>query len=265
MYMESCGQTLNRLVQGIFVVTLLVLSGNPICARDTLARSSGIAAANGSATLSQALTGSGASAVNCWTLTCPFANVVSISASALVAGAHAAKTLSGGAPNTDSCVASAIGAGAVSHGSVAIVNLILAAALATTTVGAGHGPESTPAGNAIALLATGGTVKRGAFLPAVASLSNRQATPIGSGRATCAVNLTSTALAPASVRVAVASTPAATFGAAPTAAHYSSSPDAGIRRVATMTVFSRACNTAFERPAEELTPWQCYLLAKQSS
>jgi hypothetical protein len=58
MYRESCGQTLNRLVRGIFVVELLVLLGNRLVAQATLAFSSGTGAKNGIATLDPALTGS---------------------------------------------------------------------------------------------------------------------------------------------------------------------------------------------------------------
>jgi hypothetical protein len=70
MHRDSCGQTLNRLLQEIFAVTQLVILGNPVCGKDRLAFSSGTAAANGSATLNLALAGTGASAIN-WTLTYP--------------------------------------------------------------------------------------------------------------------------------------------------------------------------------------------------
>jgi hypothetical protein len=51
MYRDSCGHTLNHLVQVILVVTVIVLLRNPLCAKDTSALSLGIAAAMGSAIL----------------------------------------------------------------------------------------------------------------------------------------------------------------------------------------------------------------------
>jgi hypothetical protein len=93
MYRDSCGQ--NRLVQGIFVVALLLLWGNPLLAQDTLALSSSsrTAAANGAATLNPSSTGSGPLIV-IWRLAYPIANVVSIPASAGTADTAAGRRLS---------------------------------------------------------------------------------------------------------------------------------------------------------------------------
>jgi hypothetical protein len=120
MYRDSCGQTLNRLVQGIFVVTLLVKLRNPLRGQDRLALSFGTAAANGSATMDLALTGNGPAAIN-WMLTYP-----------------------------------------------RVANRAMAAGLTTAAIG--NSTESSPAGNAIALFATGGNLMGGAILPAVASV-----------------------------------------------------------------------------------------------
>src|ERR1700733_10158177 len=105
---------------------------------DSLALSSGTAAANGSVSLSLALTspaGSQPSAIQ-WTLTYPPANVVSISVSPGAALAAANKTLScNGVSGAYTCEASAMNAGIISNGAVAVVNLTMAAGLTTTAIG----------------------------------------------------------------------------------------------------------------------------------
>jgi hypothetical protein len=55
MYRESRGQKLNRTVQGLFVVELLILLGDPLVTQPTLALSSETACTNGSAALNQAV------------------------------------------------------------------------------------------------------------------------------------------------------------------------------------------------------------------
>jgi hypothetical protein len=111
MHKDSCGHTLNRLVQEIFVLSLLVLLGSPLVARDTLALSSGTSAANGGATSSVALTGGGPSAIKC-TPTNPLAHPALVSASPGPTGTAAGKMLSCfGSPGACICVASTVNAG----------------------------------------------------------------------------------------------------------------------------------------------------------
>jgi len=198
---------------------------------DSLALSSGTAAANGSVSLNLALTspsGSQPSAIQ-WTVTYPPANVVGISVTAGAALTAAGKTLScNGASGAYTCEASAENAGIISNGSVAVVNLTMAAGLTTTAIGIGNSAESSPTGSGIVVLSTGGTVTGGAVLPTVSSLACLPATLSSNSSSTCTVTLTqaaptggalvtltntNTALtAPASVTVAAAAT-TATFNA----------------------------------------------------
>jgi hypothetical protein len=273
MYRDSCGQTLNRLVQGILVVTLmvtlLVLLGNPLCAEDTFPLSSGTAAANGSATWNQALAGSGPSAVT-WTLTYPTPNAVSVSASAGAALMAARKTLiCYGAPGTCVCAVSAMNAGAISNGSGTVRNPIMAAGPTTAATGMGNSVEPSPAGNGAAVFSTGGTVTGDAVLPTVASLSCLPATLNNSSSSNYAASLSHSTnpalISPASVRVSATATSDGTFRTALSAAYRSTSTNAGISGVGLVPVSSRECNQVFEQPAAWLSCWQCYLLADQPS
>jgi hypothetical protein len=152
MYRDSCGHTLNPLVQGTFAVTLLVLLRNPLCAQDTLALSTGTAAADGSSALNLALTGSRPSVIGSTSIY-PEATVGPIFASAGAAGTATGKTLSRyGGPGTYT--------GAISNGSMAVLNRVMAAGLTTTAAGIPNSTELSLAGNGIGLFATGG--QRGA-------------------------------------------------------------------------------------------------------
>ncbi len=128
---------------------------------DSLALSSGTAASNGTVALNLVLTspaGSEPAAIQ-WTLTYPPANVVSISVSSGAALTAASKTLSCSASSgAYICVAWGMNAGIISNGTVAVVNLIMAAGLTTTPIAIGNNVASSPAGIAIPLSATGGTV-----------------------------------------------------------------------------------------------------------
>ncbi len=158
---------------------------------DTLALSSGTAASNGTVALNLVLTspsGSGPAGIQ-WTLTYPTSNVVSISLSAGAAATAAAKTLtcSTGA-GTYTCVLSGMNQGVISNGTVAVVNLTMAVGVSTTAVGVTNTVASSPAGAAIPLNPTGGTVTGGA-LPSVSSLSCNPGTLNTSSNSTCTVTL----------------------------------------------------------------------------
>jgi hypothetical protein len=149
MYRDNCGPTLGRLVQAFLVFTLPVLLSNCLSAQDTLALSS---AANGSATSNLALTSSEPTAVIEWTLTYPSAKVVSVSASSVAAVRAAGKTVScGGASGTYTCVASAMIAGIISNGPVAVVNSAMEAELTTAAIRIGNRAESSPTVNAVTM------------------------------------------------------------------------------------------------------------------
>src|SRR5580658_8541976 len=121
---------------------------------DSLALSSGTAGSNGAIALNLVLTsptGSQPSGIQ-WTLTYPPANVVSISVSAGAALTAASKTLSCAASSgTYACVASGMNAGVISNGTVAVVNLTMAAGASTTAVGVASTLAASATGSAVTL------------------------------------------------------------------------------------------------------------------
>jgi hypothetical protein len=140
----------------------------------------------------------------------------------------ASKTLSCSASSgTYTCLAWGLNAGVISNGAVAVVNLTMAVGLTATPIVIGNNVASSPAGTAVPLSATGGTVTGGAW-PTVTSLSCLPTTLNSSGNSTCTVtlngaaptggasvtltNTNSTLTVPASVMVAAAAT-SATFTA----------------------------------------------------
>jgi len=274
MYRDSCGQTLNRLVQVIFVVTLPVLLGKPLFGRDTLALLSKTAAANSSATLDLGFTGSRPSAIN-WTLTYSPANVVSLSMSSGAAVTAASKTSScDGASIMDTSARNAL---IISNVAVAVVNP-MAAGVTISAIGIGDNAQSSPPGNAIVLFATGETVI-GAVSPAAASrpclqptLNNTSATLAATGsagliEAKAEVTLTGAnpTLTPSPSVWFAAPAAADTFSAMLTRRPQQQSVNAGISRTVPMLVSSMSCYQVFEQPTVELTGWQSYLLAGQTS
>ena len=239
---------------------------------DSLALSSGTAAANGTVALSLVLTspaGNEPSDIQ-WKLTYPPASVVSISANSGPALTAAGKALNCfGAAGQFACLASGMNAGIISNGTVAVVNLTMAAGATTTAIGISNSAVSSPTGRALLLSATGGTVTGGsAVLPTVTSLSCLPATVNSSGNSTCTVTLSKTAptggtnvtlsdtspnlTVPASVRVAAGATSvsfsvtAAAIGsdqsATLTATYNGSSANAAISLVAPVRVSLVACN-----------------------
>src|SRR5579872_1711196 len=157
---------------------------------DSLALSSGTAASNGTVALNLVLTspaGSEPAAVQ-WTLTFPAANVAIISSTPGPSLTSASKTLNCAAGvGTYTCVASGTNAGIITNGTVAVVNLTMAAGLSTTAIGVTNSVASSPAGYAIVLSATDGTVTGGAALPTVASLSCAPNSLNSSTTSTCTV------------------------------------------------------------------------------
>src|SRR6266481_399462 len=114
----------------IFAIAFLMSAHTSFAQIDSLALTSGTAAANGTVSLNLNLTspaGSEPASVQ-WTLTYPAANVVSISASAGAAATTAGKTLSCVAGSGSyTCMASGLNATTIANGTVAVVNLTMVA------------------------------------------------------------------------------------------------------------------------------------------
>ena len=98
-----------------------------------------------------------------WTFTYPPANIVSISAVPGAGIASAGKSLSCVAPGAGvyTCLVWGLNTNTILNGSVAIVNLIMAAGAAATSIGVTNTMGASSSGNAIPLSGTGGIVGGG--------------------------------------------------------------------------------------------------------
>src|SRR5689334_1728735 len=105
---------------------------------DSLALSSGVAAANGTVSLNLSVTslaGNEPAGVQ-WTFTYPAASVTSISATIGAASTAASKILScSAATGSYTCIVSGMNTTIISNGVVAVLNLTMAAGATTTQIG----------------------------------------------------------------------------------------------------------------------------------
>jgi uncharacterized protein (TIGR03437 family) len=132
---------------------------------DSLSLSSGVVAANGTVPLNLNLAspaGSQPASIQ-WTLTYPAASVVSIAASLGPAGSGSAAKTIGCVPGAGSytCLIYGINAAVIPNGTVAIVNLTMAAGATSASIGITKASAASAAGNAIAVSASGVTATRG--------------------------------------------------------------------------------------------------------
>jgi hypothetical protein len=263
MFRDSCGQKLNLLVQGIFVVTLVVLLGKPFVAQDTLALSSNRAS------------------------TYPSANAISASLSheASVWAAVAAANCDG-AFRKYPCVASAMNAGIVSSGKVvstATAQPATAVSPAKASVWSVQFAPNTAGSSACEVTLTRAATatsaspiliasKRTPFCEFSCPLTQANAGPAPTARAWVGVPTAGAWCEaqpdgmrpgyPAWVGVPTAAT-SATFSATFAAPHNGSSVNPGVDQAATQ-VSSMAYKQVTE-PAAELSSRRCYLLADQPS
>ncbi|HUI56980.1 MAG TPA: putative Ig domain-containing protein [Bryobacteraceae bacterium] len=145
-------------------IVLLFASQPSFGQTDTLSLSSGVAAADGTVSLSLTLASStGAEAALQWTLTYPAGNVTSISAApgaaALAAGKAVTCAIGSGSYR---CIASGMNANVIPNGVVAIVNLTIAGGVTSTAIGVTGTLGASAQGTALAVSGIGGTVTGGA-------------------------------------------------------------------------------------------------------
>jgi uncharacterized protein (TIGR03437 family) len=164
---------------------------------ESLTLSSGTAAANGTVSLSLALTspaGSAPAALQ-WTLTYPTSNVLTISATAGLSATNAGKTLSCSAGlGVYTCSAWGMNANTIQNGTIAIVNLTIAAGVTSTSVAIGNTVAASSAGGSLALSATGGTVSGPKLsAPTLTSLSCNPTSLASGTSAICTVQLSQAA------------------------------------------------------------------------
>src|ERR1017187_6495696 len=179
------------------VIALLLFAPAAVAQTDSLALSSGTAAANGAVPLNLTLTSpSGNEPASLqWTLTYPTAKVVSISATGGAASTSASKALTcSGSAGTYSCMVSGSTAGIISTGTVAVMNLTMAVGVTTTSIPITSSFAALPQGYNTALTSTGGVVTGGAW-PSVSSLSCSPAILGSSSSSTCTVKLSGNASA----------------------------------------------------------------------
>src|SRR5688572_19555108 len=171
----------------ILAIPILLMLSTNISFGQNLALSSGTAGSNGTISLNLNLTsaaGNEPAGVQ-WTLTYPLSNVVFISASPGATGAG--KTLScSSSSGAYTCLASGMNAAIIPNGTIAVVNLTMAAGTSTTSIGISNSLGASPSGNAMSLTGTGGTVTGGGPVPpTVSSLSCTPTTLSNSGSSTC--------------------------------------------------------------------------------
>ena len=160
---------------------------------DSLTLSSGIAAANGTVSLNLVLTspaGNEPAALQ-WTFTYPTSNVLSISAAAGPSATNAGKALNCTAGSgAYTCLAWGMNNSTIQNGTVAIVNLTIAAGVIGTSINIGNSLAASSSGQSLATSATGGTVTGpGAPAPTLTSLSCNPTSLGTSGSTSCTVTL----------------------------------------------------------------------------
>jgi len=221
---------LRNRINPLFALSLLVTAHPSFGQTDSLILSSGSTASNGTVSLNVNLTATGGNepAGIQWTLTYTQGNVTAISVTAGPAAIAAGKTLNcfAGSGNY-TCLISGMNTTTIGNGTVAFVDLTMAAGSTATSIGLSSAAGASAAGNAIVVVPTGGVVTgNGAELAptaltcAVASLGSNasstctvtlnQAAPTGGSAVTLFSNKVALTV-PASVTVAAGSA-SATFG-----------------------------------------------------
>lgn len=166
---------------------------------DSLALSSGTAPANRTASLNLALTspaGNEPVALQ-WRFSYPAGNVLSISAVAGSSATNAGKALSCTAGSgTYTCLAWGMNKNTIQNGTVAIVNLTIAASVASTSIVIVNAAAASSSGQSLNASVTGGTVTgAGPSAPTLTSLACNPSSLGTSGSTTCTLTLSGPSLA----------------------------------------------------------------------
>ena len=182
----------------IALVAVLITTHASYGQTDSLVLSSGTTAANHTVSLNLTLTspaGSEPSAVQ-WSLTFPASNITSISATAGTSATNAGKTLTcASGAGVYTCLATGMNANIITNGTLAVINVTVAAGVTSTSIGLGNSIASSGSGTAISLTVTGGVISSDATPPTVS---------ITAPAANATVSNTITVSANASDNVAVA-------------------------------------------------------------
>ena len=182
----------------IALVAVLITTHASYGQTDSLVLSSGTTAANHTVSLNLTLTspaGSEPSAVQ-WSLTFPASNITSISATAGTSATNAGKILTcASGAGVYTCLATGMNANIITNGTLAVINVTVAAGVTSTSIGLGNSIASSGSGTAISLTVTGGVISSDATPPTVS---------ITAPAANATVSNTITVSANASDNVAVA-------------------------------------------------------------
>ena len=190
-----------RLTKGmvavVFAIAVLLPARAAFAQADSLAASLGTQGSNGAVSLNLNLSsaaGSGPVGIQ-WTLSYPASSVTSISASLGSIASTAGKTLacfSGSGAYT--CMVSGVNTTTIPSGTIAVVNLTMAAGATNTSIGIAKADASSAMGATIGVSGAGVVVPGSApAAPSLSSLSCAPSTVSSSGITTCTVTLSGAA------------------------------------------------------------------------
>jgi hypothetical protein len=148
-------------ISPLLAVVLVVAAQVALGQTDSLILSSGSTASNGTVSLNLNLTslaGNEPAGIQ-WTLTYPQSHVIAVTVTAGPAATAAGKTLSCFAGSgTYTCVVSGLNTTTISNGTVAFVDLTMAAAVSASSIGLSNALGSSASGTGIVVLPAGGVV-----------------------------------------------------------------------------------------------------------
>lgn len=198
--MRTITRALATACTAFICATFLVLSSHSAWGQtDSLALSSGTAAADGSISLNLTLTspaGSTPAAIQ-WTLTYTPGAITSITATAGSAATAAGKTLDcRSTSGSYTCLASGMNTNAIANGTVAVVNAVIAGGVSSAIVGVTNTVAASAAGSAVALTGSAGTITGSSPppTPVLTSLSCNPTTIVTPSSTTCTATLSGPAL-----------------------------------------------------------------------